>query len=85
MKNVNKETGNSLVDEKVVKIGKELEGLKMVDVLSILGMIVVEIVNDAIGQGYDLRRLISEWLKMLADNVSGINFDYVDEECGMLN
>lgn len=85
MKDVNKETGNSLVDEKVVKIGKELEGLKMVDVLSILGMIIVELVHDAIGQGYDLRGLVSEWLKMLADNVLGINFDYVDEECGMLN
>jgi hypothetical protein len=57
----------------------------MVDVLSILGMIVVEIVHDAIGHGYDLRRLISEWLKMLADNVSGINFDYVDDKDDMLN
>jgi hypothetical protein len=85
MKDVNKETGESLVDEKVVKIGKELEGLKMVDVLSILGMIIVEIVHDAIGHGYDLRRLISEWLKMLADNVSGINFDYVDDKEDMLN
>jgi hypothetical protein len=85
MKNVNKETGESLVDEKVVRIGKELEGLKIVDVFSILGVIVVELVHDAIGHGYDLRRLISEWLKMLADNVSGINFDYVDEESGMLN
>ena len=86
MKNkVNVDVDQKLVDEKFQVIGRELEGVRIMEVLSIIGLIVVEIVQNAVSQGYDIRGMVKEWLKMLMKNVSRMNIEEAMDESGMLN
>lgn len=79
------EVDQKMIDRKSMEVGRVFEGLTIPEVFAVTGSVVVELVSMAGRQGYDIRGMVTEWLKMLADNVSGINFDNVDEECGMLN
>ena len=86
MKNkVNINVDQKLVDEKFLKIGRELEGVRIMEVLSILGLVVVQLVQNAVSQGYDIRGVVMDWLKMLMKNVSRMNIEEARDESGMLN
>ena len=70
---VNVDVDQKLVDEKFLKIGMELEGVRIMEVLSIIGLVVVQIVQNAVSQGYDIRGLVSDWLNMMAQNVDDMD------------
>jgi len=68
MKNV-KYINDKLVQQKLEETGHVIEGLKLPEVFSIFGNIMMEIVANADEQGFDVRDVTCDFLDHLKTNV----------------
>jgi hypothetical protein len=65
-----------VINEKAFKIGNLLNGMRIPDVLGVLGMVLIEIVLNADRQGYDIRDVFVRWLKMMAKNIATMDSEH---------
>lgn len=81
MKNKNlMEIDQKMVDEKSRKVAGVIEGMTIPAVFAIIGTVVLELVGNAGRQGYEIRKLVCDWLKSLEGLVMGVEIEPEVEE-----
>ena len=68
------------INEKAFKIGNLLNGMRIPDVLGVIGMVLIEIVLNADRQGYDIRDVFVRWLKMMAKNIATMDSEHFGDD-----
>lgn len=61
-----------MVSKKAKKVGEIIDNVTLPNVLSILGAVIVEIIINAKGQGYDIVDVVDNWLKHLCKSIHEI-------------
>lgn len=81
MKNKNlMEIDQKMVDEKSRKVAGVIDGMTIPAVFAIIGTVVLELVGNAGRQGYDIRKLVCDWMKSLEVLVMGVEIEPEVEE-----
>ena len=81
MKNKNlMEIDQKMVDEKSRKVAGVIEGMTIPAVFAIIGTVVLELVGNAGRQGYEIRKLVCDWLKSLEGLVMDVEIEPEVEE-----
>ena len=81
MKNKNlMEIDQKMVDEKSRKVAGVIDGMTIPAVFAIIGTVVLEMVGNAGRQGYDIRKLVCDWLKSLEGLVMDVKIEPEVEE-----
>ena len=81
MKNKNlMEIDQKMVDEKSRKVAGVIDGMTIPAVFAIIGTVVLELVGNAGRQGYDIRKLVCDWLKSLEGLVMDVKIEPEVEE-----
>jgi len=68
------------INEKAFKIGNLLNGMRIPDVLGVIGMVLIEIVLNADSQGYDIRDVFVRWMKMMAKNIATMDSEHFGDD-----
>lgn len=71
---------NEGINEKAFKIDNLLNGMRIPDVLGVLGVVLIEIVLNADRQGYDIRDVLVRWLKMMAKNIATMDSEHFGDD-----
>ena len=71
---------NEGINEKAFKIDNLLNGMRIPDVLGVLGVVLIEIVLNADRQGYDIRDVFVRWLKMMAKNIATMDSEHFGDD-----
>lgn len=65
----------ALIEEKTMAIADIIDGLTLPHAMCILGSVIVELVMSSRRQGFDVVAVISDWLRLLRDNVENLQMD----------
>lgn len=65
----------ALIEEKTMAIADIIDGLTLPHAICILGSVIVELVMSSRRQGFDVVAVISDWLRLLRDNVENLQID----------
>ena len=74
------EVDPKMVDEKSRKVAGVIDGMTIPAVFAIIGTVVLEMVGNAGRQGYDIRKLVCDWLKSLEGLVMDVKMEPEVEE-----
>ena len=65
----------ALIEEKTMAIADIIDGLTLPHAICILGSVIVELVMSSRRQGFDVVAVISDWLRLLRNNVENLQID----------
>lgn len=65
----------ALIEEKTMAIADIIDGLTLPHAICILGSVIIELVMSSRRQGFDVVAVISDWLRLLRNNVENLQID----------